>query len=185
VVSLAEEFSAEEARRAAEFNDELGPAGELPACPGRGGRDAVQPALAKGLEWDAVLRGRAGEGTLPTTYARTPEAVEEERRLLYVGVTRAREWLTLSYAGSRAPGGRQRRPSRFLPVEDGAAGAACRAGAARRRDPDGTRRRVISVPCRVCGAVLNDARTASSAAARPVRPHGRRAVRQAQWSGAS
>ncbi len=52
---------------------------------------------------------------LPITYARTDEQIEEERRLLYVGVTRARERLHLSWALSRSPGGRpNRRPSRFL-----------------------------------------------------------------------
>ena len=48
---------------------------------------------AKGLEWDAVFLVGLVEGMLPTTYAKTPEAVEEERRLLYVGITRARQWL--------------------------------------------------------------------------------------------
>jgi DNA helicase-2/ATP-dependent DNA helicase PcrA len=158
VVSLAEEFSAEEARGLAEFNNELARRAELQHAPAVEGVTLSSLHSAKGLEWDAVFVVGLTEGTLPTTYARTPEAVEEERRLLYVGVTRAREWLTLSYAGSRAPGGRQRRPSRFLPTEDGGAGGrgrGARGGAG--RDADGTRRRVISVPCRVCGAVLNDA----------------------------
>ncbi|MCB1292807.1 MAG: ATP-dependent helicase, partial [Mycobacterium sp.] len=45
---------------------------------------------AKGLEWDAVFLCGLQEGTLPIVYAEGPEAVEEERRLLYVGMTRAR-----------------------------------------------------------------------------------------------
>lgn len=70
---------------------------------------------AKGLEWDAVLLCGLVDGTLPISYARTPAAVEEERRLLYVGVTRARQHLALSWALARNPGGRQsRKPSRFL-----------------------------------------------------------------------
>ena len=70
---------------------------------------------AKGLEWDAVFLVGLVDGTLPITYAKTPEQVAEERRLLYVGCTRAREHLVLTWALSRAPGGRgQRRPSRFL-----------------------------------------------------------------------
>ncbi len=70
---------------------------------------------AKGLEWDAVFLVGVAEGMMPITYARTDEQVEEERRLLYVGVTRARERLHLSWALSRTPGGRpNRRPSRFL-----------------------------------------------------------------------
>src|SRR5205807_6529793 len=69
---------------------------------------------AKGLEWDAVFLVGLVEGMLPVGYARTDEQVEEERRLLYVGITRAREWLWLSWPASRSPGGRARRPSRFL-----------------------------------------------------------------------
>jgi DNA helicase-2/ATP-dependent DNA helicase PcrA len=70
---------------------------------------------AKGLEWDAVLLPALVEGIMPIVHARTPEAVEEERRLLYVGITRARIHLALSWAPARTPGGdavRQR--SRFL-----------------------------------------------------------------------
>ncbi|HEX8497418.1 MAG TPA: ATP-dependent DNA helicase UvrD2 [Actinomycetales bacterium] len=70
---------------------------------------------AKGLEWDAVLIVGVSEGLLPISMAEGVEAVEEERRLLYVGVTRAREHLHVSWARARQPGGRgSRRPSRFL-----------------------------------------------------------------------
>lgn len=70
---------------------------------------------AKGLEWDAVLLIGASEGLLPISLAEGPDAIEEERRLLYVGVTRAREHLVISYARARNVGGRaSRKPSRFL-----------------------------------------------------------------------
>ena len=70
---------------------------------------------AKGLEWDVVFLPGLAEGVLPIVYAQTDEAIEEERRLLYVGVTRARQRVELSWAAARAPGGRQaRKPSRFL-----------------------------------------------------------------------
>ena len=70
---------------------------------------------AKGLEWDAVFLCGLQEGSMPITYADTPAAVEEERRLLYVGITRARTHLWLSWALARNPGGQARRkPSRFL-----------------------------------------------------------------------
>jgi DNA helicase-2/ATP-dependent DNA helicase PcrA len=70
---------------------------------------------AKGLEWDRVYCCGLQEGTLPISYADTPEGLEEERRLLYVGVTRARHDLWLSWALARNPGGQaRRRPSRFL-----------------------------------------------------------------------
>jgi DNA helicase II / ATP-dependent DNA helicase PcrA len=74
---------------------------------------------AKGLEWDAVFLVGLTDGTLPISHALAhgaeSEAVEEERRLLYVGITRARMHLALSWSLSRNPGGRQsRKPSRFL-----------------------------------------------------------------------
>jgi DNA helicase-2/ATP-dependent DNA helicase PcrA len=70
---------------------------------------------AKGLEWDVVFLPGLTEGNLPIVHAQTDEAVAEERRLLYVGVTRARERVHLSWALARSPGGRPSRvPSRFL-----------------------------------------------------------------------
>ena len=72
---------------------------------------------AKGLEWDAVFLIGAHEGNIPISHAikKGPEAVEEERRLLYVGVTRAREHLYVSWAKARNPGGRAtRQPSGLL-----------------------------------------------------------------------
>jgi DNA helicase-2/ATP-dependent DNA helicase PcrA len=74
---------------------------------------------AKGLEWDVVFVVGCSDGLIPISMAEGHEAIEEERRLLYVGLTRARRELRLSWAGARNPGGRaSRRPSRFL---DGAA----------------------------------------------------------------
>lgn len=70
---------------------------------------------AKGLEWDAVFLVGLSEGLLPISMAETDEAVEEERRLLYVGITRAREHLNASFARSRKEGGRStRKRTRFL-----------------------------------------------------------------------
>jgi DNA helicase-2/ATP-dependent DNA helicase PcrA len=111
---------------------------------------------AKGLEWDAVFVVGLAEGTLPTQHARTPDAIEEERRLLYVGITRARQWLWLSVGGSRSPGGRPRRPCRFLPELDpsaGSAGGSAGGRPARRREADGAKRTVL-VSCRICGSAL-------------------------------
>ena len=108
---------------------------------------------AKGLEWDAVFLVGLADGTLPISHAigKGPdsEAVEEERRLLYVGITRARKHLELSWALARAPGGRQsRKPSRFL------GGIAPQS----RTDPaqgDKSRRQRGATPrCRICNAVL-------------------------------
>jgi DNA helicase-2/ATP-dependent DNA helicase PcrA len=72
---------------------------------------------AKGLEWDAVFLPALEEGTLPIRQATEPDELAEERRLLYVGITRARRYLWLSWATMRAAssgrGGRRNR-SRFL-----------------------------------------------------------------------
>ncbi len=68
---------------------------------------------AKGLEWDSVHLVGLSEGLLPITYARDDRAIEEERRLLYVGLTRARRRLSLSWAAA-GPGRSARSPSRFL-----------------------------------------------------------------------
>ncbi len=70
---------------------------------------------AKGLEWDAVFLVGLTDTTMPIQHATTDEQLAEERRLLYVGITRARERLALSWALARSPGQRRgRRPSRFL-----------------------------------------------------------------------
>ncbi len=71
---------------------------------------------AKGLEWDAVFLVGLVDGTVPIQHADGDDAaIEEERRLLYVGVTRARVHLSLSWALARTEGGkRYRRRSRFL-----------------------------------------------------------------------
>jgi DNA helicase-2/ATP-dependent DNA helicase PcrA len=70
---------------------------------------------SKGLEWDAVFLPGLAEGVMPIVYARTPAAIDEERRLLYVAVTRARERLYLSWPAARGPGARAAgQPSRYL-----------------------------------------------------------------------
>ncbi|MEW2137816.1 ATP-dependent DNA helicase UvrD2 [Streptomyces sp. NPDC005409] len=114
---------------------------------------------AKGLEWDAVFLAGLTDGMIPITYAKTDEQIEEERRLLYVGVTRARSHLTLSWALSRAPGGRaSRRPSRFLNgLRPGSAAPANGPGPATERGARGRRGRRGPVLCRVCGKTLTEA----------------------------
>jgi len=68
---------------------------------------------AKGLEWDAVFLPALEEGTLPIRQAKEPAELAEERRLLYVGITRARRYLWLSWATSRlGASGREGRRSR-------------------------------------------------------------------------
>ncbi|MBO4141172.1 ATP-dependent DNA helicase UvrD2 [Micromonospora tulbaghiae] len=154
LVQLAEEYAAQpEAEPGLTgFNEELARRAAQQHVPTVEGVTLASLHSAKGLEWDAVFLVGLAEGTLPTTYAKTMEQVEEERRLLYVGITRAREWLWLSYATARSPGGRARRPSRFLPQLDRSGGGerAGGAGPARRAE----RRRPQVVSCRICGATL-------------------------------
>jgi len=83
--------------------------------PDKAGVELATIHAAKGLEWDAVFLVGVAEGLLPISYAKTAAAREEERRLLYVAVTRARDLLTLSWARSRGVDGRgKRKRSRLL-----------------------------------------------------------------------
>ena len=129
---------------------------------------------AKGLEWDAVFLVGLADGTLPISHALAhgpdSEPVEEERRLLYVGITRARIHLALSWALARAPGGRQsRRPSRFLngvaPQSSGDDSPS------RPRRPQGATPR-----CRVCNATLTAPGRDHAAAVRRVPVRHRRST---------
>ncbi|MCL2489125.1 MAG: ATP-dependent DNA helicase UvrD2 [Propionibacteriaceae bacterium] len=92
---------------------------------------------AKGLEFEAVAIVGVQEGLLPYMLATTPAQLAEENRLLYVGATRARQWLQITWDGSR------RRPSRFLDAP------ATRPGP--RSEPRAKRQ---LRKCRVCGEVL-------------------------------
>ncbi|WP_109591298.1 ATP-dependent DNA helicase UvrD2 [Actinoplanes xinjiangensis] len=164
LVALAEEYAASpeilpigEAGRVqrdislAAFNDELIRRAEQQHAPTVSGVTLASLHSAKGLEWDAVFLAGLADGTLPTTYAKTAEQLEEERRLLYVGVTRARQLLWLSYGQSRAPGGRTRRPCRFLPqLTKGGATESRTVEPGRKPD----RRRPQVSLCRICGATL-------------------------------
>lgn len=70
---------------------------------------------AKGLEWDSVHLVGLSEGLLPISYAQTPRAIAEERRLFYVALTRAGTDLSMSWSLSRHDSKqRPRKPSRFL-----------------------------------------------------------------------
>jgi DNA helicase-2/ATP-dependent DNA helicase PcrA len=110
---------------------------------------------AKGLEWDTVFLVGASDGLIPISMAEGVDAVEEERRLLYVGLTRARRRLFLSWSGARTPGARStRRVSRFLAPAAGILGQRARTegrpATGRRSTP-----KVARVShCRGCGAEL-------------------------------
>lgn len=174
LVRLAEDFA--KTRPAATLSDLVAELDERAAAqhaPTVQGVTLASLHSAKGLEWDAVFLVGLTEGMMPITYAKTDEQVEEERRLLYVGVTRARLHLGLSWALSRSPGGRaSRRPSRFLnglrPGSAASGGRGAGGGASVGRGSGGTgtgtatggsskRRRRSPALCRVCGKTLTDA----------------------------
>ena len=153
---------------------------------------------AKGLEWDAVFLPALEEGGLPIRQASEPSELAEERRLLYVGITRARSHLWLSWATSRvAASGREgrRARSRFL---DGLVPAGAGRVSARLSGPTVPRRPVPrrsirrtarrcpmrSVPgARIVRARIRSPRSSSSTT-RPSRPSPSAGRRRSRSSGA-
>src|SRR3954452_22260112 len=81
---------------------------------------------AKGLEWPLVFVAGLERGLVPIAQADTPAARAEERRLLYVAVTRAEQELHCSWAERRTFGARTltRTPSAYLPAIEAAVKAA-------------------------------------------------------------
>ncbi len=71
---------------------------------------------AKGLEWPCVIVANCNEGDYPSSQSKTPEAIEEERRLMYVAWTRSISLLVLHYRRpeDQAVGRSVSEPSRFL-----------------------------------------------------------------------
>ncbi|HKP17365.1 MAG TPA: ATP-dependent DNA helicase UvrD2 [Gaiellaceae bacterium] len=100
LVRLAEETGGSGADFRAELERRFGDGGES-----RRGVHLLTYHGAKGLEFELVLLPRLEEKELPSKLARAPAELEEERRLLYVGMTRAKRGLVLTWVG---------KPSRFL-----------------------------------------------------------------------
>jgi DNA helicase-2/ATP-dependent DNA helicase PcrA len=100
LVRLADEVGGTGADFRAELERRFGHGGEA-----RRGVHLLTYHGAKGLEFEVVLLPRLEEKELPTKLARTAAEIDEERRLLYVGMTRAKRELVLTWVG---------KPSRFL-----------------------------------------------------------------------
>ena len=150
LVELAEELAGQvEGADLAQYVAELDMRARAQHPPTVEGVTLASLHAAKGLEWDAVFLVGLVEGTVPIQHADGNEtAVEEERRLLYVGVTRARRFLWLSWALFRPGNNRRRRRSRFLyglVPDDHPASRLVRA----RQQPG-----VEPTRCRVCDAAL-------------------------------
>jgi DNA helicase II / ATP-dependent DNA helicase PcrA len=158
LVSVAEDLTAEAdpdaAPDLAAISAELDRRAEAQHVPAAQGVTVGTLHSAKGLEWEAVALLGVHEGSLPFVLASSPEQVKEERRLLYVGITRARRLLRVSWSRTRNGGGQVRKASRFLDaVLPATAGVSGPAGPPRRR----TRGTLLSAHCRSCGRPLSEA----------------------------
>ena len=116
LAQLAQDFFAADPQASLTgFVAELSHRAAIEHAPAMEGVTLASLHAAKGLEWDVVFLPGLSDGNLPIVHAQTDEAVEEERRLLYVGVTRARQRVYLSWSLARSAGGRRsKKPSRFL-----------------------------------------------------------------------
>ncbi len=97
LVALASGFAGDAAAFVADLRRRYDPGGD-----GARGVHLLTLHRAKGLEFDTVFLPRLEEKELPARQARTTDEIAEERRLLYVGMTRARRVLWLSWSGSRS-----------------------------------------------------------------------------------
>jgi DNA helicase-2/ATP-dependent DNA helicase PcrA len=126
IVRLASEFEGDAASFVSDLRQRFDSGGD-----GARGVNLLTLHRAKGLEFEAVFIPRLQEKELPSKQARTPEEIAEERRLLYVGMTRAKRVLWLTWSGKR---------SRFL-AELGVTGGAAAPPAKKDWTPDGEKLR--------------------------------------------
>ena len=97
LVALADSFDGDAAAFVAELRRRFDARGE-----GARGVNLLTLHKAKGLEFGTVFIPRLEEKELPSRQARIPDEIDEERRLLYVGMTRAKRTLWLTWSGKRS-----------------------------------------------------------------------------------
>lgn len=115
LATTCRDFPPEFLTSAASLSGELHKRAAEEHAPRQGGAVTVSTIhKAKGLEWDAVLITRVTDGSIPSVYATTPAQIAEERRLLYVAITRARRVVEVSRALERGAGTRKLVASPFL-----------------------------------------------------------------------
>lgn len=150
LVALAEQFIADHPDAAlTDLLTELDERARVEHAPTGAGVTLSTLHAAKGLEWEGVALVGVQEGTLPFSLAQSPDQVAEEKRLLYVGITRAKRHLSVSWASSRNGGGGRRKPSRFLDGIRPETGPAQPAAGGGRKS-----RSRANQNCRVCGRPL-------------------------------
>ena len=160
VLALAEEVAASGRSTMSELVEEFERRALLSHAPTADGVTVTTLHSAKGLEWPVVFIVGAAEGNLPIVYADTEERIEEERRLFYVGVTRAQDRLVVTWSLTRPGSGRHRQASRFLASmrsrgatggETGSAGLVRQGRSTAAKESSGQK---PPERCRVCGAGL-------------------------------
>jgi len=153
IVELARESGAADLSEFVEYVDERA---SVQFAPVPDGVTLASIHAAKGLEWRDVHLIGCSDGLLPLQHAESAESIEEERRLLYVAVTRAQRELRLSWARARQPGGRaNRQVSRFLTRLSSLPGAdqsSVHRDAGQRASKRRSRRGPAA--CRLCGKAL-------------------------------
>lgn len=107
IVDLADELQAKDATaQLPDFVKSLDLRSEMEFAPSANAVTLASIHAAKGLEWDAVFIAGVSEGLLPISHASTAAEFNEERRLLYVAMTRAKTHLNISWAKSRHTDGK-------------------------------------------------------------------------------
>lgn len=155
IVELARE---DQAASLSDFVDHLDERAAVSFAPVSDGVTLASIHAAKGLEWRSVFVIGCSDGLLPLQHAEGPESIEEERRLLYVAITRAERDLGLTWARARQPGGRPSRSvSRFLTSFAQAPTDGASVQGRRSRSMGGEprpRKRRGPASCRTCGKAL-------------------------------